>query len=123
MKLPAVASPCEAWACRRRRGRLFTGAESPVASWTRGAGMISIGVRRQRCLGSTLVSFDFGKAPSRRHGQRGEARWTIHDRVAGLDVHKDTVVACVRVMSGAKVERTCRTFGTTTVALGQLRDW
>src|SRR5215831_3819580 len=47
----------------------------------------------------------------------------IHDRVAGLDVHKDTVVACVRVMSGAKVERTCRTFGTTTVALGQLRDW
>ncbi len=47
----------------------------------------------------------------------------IHDRVAGLDVHKDTVVACVRVMSGAKAERTCRTFGTTTVELGELRDW
>ena len=47
----------------------------------------------------------------------------IHDRVAGLDVHKDTVVACVRVMSGAKAERRCRTFGTTTVELGELRDW
>ena len=23
----------------------------------------------------------------------------MHDRVAGLDVHKDTVVACVRTMS------------------------
>jgi transposase len=32
-------------------------------------------------------------------------------------------VACVRVMSGAKAERSCRTFGTTTVALGELRDW
>jgi transposase len=32
-------------------------------------------------------------------------------------------VACVRVMSGATVERTCRTFGTTTVELGELRDW
>ncbi len=47
----------------------------------------------------------------------------IHDRVAGLDVHKDTVVAWVRVMSGATAERTCRTFGTTTVELGELRDW
>src|SRR5262249_14841211 len=47
----------------------------------------------------------------------------IHDRVAGLDVHKDTVVACVRGMSGAKVERTCRTFGTTTGGVGQLRGW
>ena len=47
----------------------------------------------------------------------------IHERVAGLDVHKDTVVACVRVMSGATAERTCRTFGTTTVELGELRDW
>ena len=32
-------------------------------------------------------------------------------------------MACVRVMSGATAERTCRTFGTTTVELGELRDW
>ena len=27
----------------------------------------------------------------------------IHQRVAGLDVHKETIVACVRIMVGAKV--------------------
>ena len=34
----------------------------------------------------------------------------IHERVAGLDVHKDSVVACVRIMSGGKAKRECRTF-------------
>jgi transposase len=47
----------------------------------------------------------------------------VHERAAGLDVHKDTVVACVRVMSGGKVKRECRTFDTTTAALEALRDW
>jgi transposase len=47
----------------------------------------------------------------------------IHERVAGLDVHKDSVVACVRIMSGGKAKRECRTFGTTTAELEALRDW
>jgi transposase len=47
----------------------------------------------------------------------------IHERVAGLDVHKDSVVACVRIMSGGKAKRECRTFGTTTAGLETLRDW
>ena len=47
----------------------------------------------------------------------------IHERVAGLDVHKDSVVACVRIMSGGKAKRECRTFGTTTAELEVLRDW
>jgi transposase len=41
----------------------------------------------------------------------------IHDCVAGLDVHKDTVVACVRTMSGTKAMRECRTYETTTAGL------
>ncbi len=44
----------------------------------------------------------------------------IHDRVAGLDVHKDTVVACVRSVSGNKATRECRTFATTTDGLLEL---
>jgi transposase len=44
----------------------------------------------------------------------------IHERCAGLDVHKDSVVACVRV-SG--VEPEVRTFGTTTESLLALADW
>jgi len=47
----------------------------------------------------------------------------IHDRVAGLDVHKDTVVACVRSMSGNKATRECRTFATTTDGLLGLLEW
>jgi hypothetical protein len=47
----------------------------------------------------------------------------IHERAAGLDVHKDSVVACVRIMSEGKVKRECRTFETTTAGLEALRDW
>jgi hypothetical protein len=38
----------------------------------------------------------------------------MHERAAGLDVHKETVVAWVRIMAGGKVTRECRTFDTTT---------
>lgn len=47
----------------------------------------------------------------------------LYERVAGLDVHKVTVVACVRVMAGGKVERESRTFETTTAGLQELLDW
>jgi transposase len=47
----------------------------------------------------------------------------LHERVAGLDVHKATVVGCVRVMAGAEVRRECRSFGTTTAGLLELLDW
>ena len=47
----------------------------------------------------------------------------IHKRVAGLDVHKTTVVACVRLMSNRKVSRDCRTFATTTEGLLALLAW
>jgi transposase len=44
----------------------------------------------------------------------------IHQRVAGLDVHKKTVVACVRLQSGSTVRRESRTFETTTAGLEAL---
>jgi len=47
----------------------------------------------------------------------------MHRRVAGLDVHKETVVACVRLMAGRKPTRECRTFATTTEALLGLLAW
>jgi transposase len=43
-------------------------------------------------------------------------------RCAGLDVHKDTVVACVRCVSEPQ-HREVRTFGTTTRELFALGDW
>jgi transposase len=46
------------------------------------------------------------------------------ERCAGLDVHKDTVVACVRTPGpGRQREVTTRTFGATTAELLGLRDW
>ena len=47
----------------------------------------------------------------------------LYERVAGLDVHKETVVACVRIMAGGKASRECRTFATTTEQLIELRAW
>jgi len=47
----------------------------------------------------------------------------MHRRVAGLDVHKETVVACVRVMDGRRPTRECRTFTTTTQGLLELLGW
>ena len=49
---------------------------------------------------------------------------TMVERCAGLDVHKDTVVACVRV-PGRGGERLVevREFGTTTKELLRLREW
>ena len=49
---------------------------------------------------------------------------TVIERCAGLDVHKDTVVACVRVPApGGGRHQVVETFGTTTTALLALRDW
>jgi transposase len=42
---------------------------------------------------------------------------------AGLDVHKDTVVACVRYMSQGKVSTQVRCFQSTTEALLELSSW
>ena len=47
----------------------------------------------------------------------------LHARCAGLDVHKDTVVACARVVDGDDVVREVRTFETTTAGLIALSDW
>jgi transposase len=47
----------------------------------------------------------------------------LYERVAGLDVHKDTVLACARIVAGGKTTRECRTFATTTEQLVALRAW
>src|SRR3979411_2890049 len=47
----------------------------------------------------------------------------MYERVAGLDVHKATVVACVRLGTDRKITRECRTFDTTTDGLRILLAW
>jgi transposase len=47
----------------------------------------------------------------------------LHPHCAGLDVHKDSVVACVRHMVKGAVTTDVRTFKTTTQELMALSDW
>src|SRR5712691_6487663 len=57
-------------------------------------------------------------------GQVGARMNVVHERCAGLDVHKKTVVACVlRSTGGSDVDTHIRTFGTMTVDLEELGCW
>jgi len=47
----------------------------------------------------------------------------IHPRCAGLDVHKQTVVACARITGQGPLVQEVRTFATTTSGLLELADW
>jgi transposase len=47
----------------------------------------------------------------------------VHPRCAGLDVHKDTVVACVRLAIEDEIQQEVRSFATTTQGLLSLADW
>jgi transposase len=47
----------------------------------------------------------------------------LYPRCGGLDVHKDTVVACARIQAGKEVGREVATFPTTWQGLLALSDW
>jgi transposase len=53
-----------------------------------------------------------------------KAMEVVHPCCCGLDVHKDSVVACIRrMMPDGEARELVRTFGTTTAALLELGDW
>src|SRR5687768_17617490 len=54
--------------------------------------------------------------------QEKESMEILHPRCAGLDVHKNSVVARVRCVSAPLADET-RTFGTTTAELMALQEW
>jgi transposase len=47
----------------------------------------------------------------------------LHPRCAGLDVHKDSIVACVRIVAPQSLQQHVETFGATTTELLRLSDW
>ncbi len=47
----------------------------------------------------------------------------VYERCCGLDVHKKTVVACIRAPSGCRRQSEVRTFGTATAELQALAEW
>lgn len=47
----------------------------------------------------------------------------LHGRCCGLDIHKDTVVACIRLSDGSSVNEEIRSFTTMTRDILKLGDW
>jgi hypothetical protein len=47
----------------------------------------------------------------------------LHPHCAGLDVHKESVMACIRHMVNGRVMTDVKTFKTTTQQLMALSDW
>src|SRR3546814_4267274 len=47
----------------------------------------------------------------------------IRDRVAGLDVHRDSVVVCVELFDGTSVQVDKATFSTTAKGVRDLGEW
>jgi hypothetical protein len=47
----------------------------------------------------------------------------IHPRCCGIDVHKESVVACLRLQEGRRVKIEVQRFGTTTAELLRLTEW
>src|SRR5713226_8992268 len=47
----------------------------------------------------------------------------IHPRCCGIDIHKESVVACLRLQEGRRAKTEVRQFGTTTAELLRLHEW
>src|SRR5215213_6702938 len=62
-------------------------------------------------------------APRRRRPQREAIMDVLYARCAGLDIHRDTIVACVRLAEAGRVSRLVETFATTTAELERLSEW
>src|ERR671916_324613 len=78
----------------------------------------------QRAIGpgARLLEF-FTRTPHAGSSLEDRAMEVIHPRCAGLDVHKDTVVASARLAAGSEVRVEVQTFATTTTGLLALSAW
>jgi hypothetical protein len=98
---------------------------SPQLSWTRGSWSTS-DYRHGPPIGpgSRILEFlIYGAQRRRRNAEGGLKMELLHRRCCGLDVHKETVVACLRLVSDGKVTTEVRTFQTTTADLLRLSKW
>jgi lipopolysaccharide/colanic/teichoic acid biosynthesis glycosyltransferase len=73
--------------------------------------------------GARLVEFTDKVSTLTAHFWGRELMEVVHPRCSGLDVHKETVVACVRLALDGQITREVRTFETTTSGLLLLLAW
>src|SRR5262245_4036228 len=73
--------------------------------------------------GACFSDFTNAGVLCRQRCERRRPMEVVNRRCAGLDVHKESVVACVRIVEDREVKREVRTFGTTTAELLALSAW
>src|SRR5215472_3853760 len=111
-------------ACRWQRGRYLPGAHEPGSELDPGCLEDPHWRQWAATPWSTLPRILTVAGPHAGGAATEEKTMDIlYERVAGLDVHKDTVVACVRIATGRQTQRECRTFATTTEGLTALATW
>lgn len=106
------------------RRRIFLGASESVEEFARGSFEVP------RIVATSTLGRVFDReVPSEGSGTRGEGQAMssglpeVYERVAGVDVHKETVSVCIRVPDKSGKLEEVRTFGTMTTDLLVLRDW
>jgi hypothetical protein len=77
----------------------------------------------ERAVWSTLYKLLFIEVPHAGDATGEEDMEVMYPRCAGLDVHKEMVVACVRIASGGEASPSVRTFTSTTAGLIELSEW
>src|SRR6266853_1805527 len=107
---------------RGHRGRPFIGADSPCLSLTRSPASTPY-CDRSTVLASASFRFRIRGLHARAASEGRRLMEVLYPRCAGLDVHAATVVACVRVASGATVTYEHHTVSTTTRGLLELAEW
>ncbi len=108
---------------RRPAQRSFVhGASSSYFSWTRGLTSTPHCRLRIHALEHALQTSMTWVARRCRRDMEAIME-VIYPRCAGLEVHKQTVIACVRIAGGNAPTQEIRTFPTTTSGLLALADW
>jgi hypothetical protein len=96
---------------------------SPLTSWTPGfLEHLRLSPRAFIGPGARLLEFLFA-GPHADDATQEENMELLHRRCCGLDVYKETVVACLRLVADGKVTTEVRTFQTTTADLLRLSKW
>lgn len=98
------------------------GVPNPCISWTRGltsTPYCCLGLRAPEHALQTSMMW----AARRCRRDMGAIMEVIYPRCAGLDVHKQTVVACARIAGPGPLVQEVRTFATATAGLLELADW
>lgn len=106
-------------------GRTFNGAAEPASQSDPGVAWNPRLLPQQYREHARQSHPNEGGTPTERIGKGGCTMMDVlHRCVSGLDVHKKTVVACVRRLEdGVRVSKAVRTFGTTTRELEALASW